>query len=221
MKNLLLFLFIGFFISSCSIQKRQHLPGYHLTFHKKYTSSEAYKTKNHDLSDDDVTDITEDANRSDVTPDQHPFLTDLINEDEEFIQINLSKLNEKLTFPNRKSNSKTTAEKTVVFRDLSIKKKTKNKSLYENPEEDRASNLALIGFILSLAFIILGPLGLFTSIAGIVLCSMALKRMSPETKHRKLAKAGLIISIVTTSLFILALVFLLAFFFFFIYVLFG
>jgi hypothetical protein len=27
------------FITSCSIQKRQHLPGYHITFHKNYKSN--------------------------------------------------------------------------------------------------------------------------------------------------------------------------------------
>lgn len=204
MKNLLI-LIIGLFLFSCSIQKRQHLPGYHITYHKNYSSHEANKDKNQlqeDITENDI--VAENINEKNVTPEQHSLLDELITENEEFVQINLSKLSDNYIQKNKLLNPKVKAKSAIFLNDIKIKKKLRVKKIINDENDDEENkNLAIAGFILSIVGIVFGPL---FSIAGLILCRMALKKMAPDTKYRKLAKAGLIISIVTLALIVLAIV---------------
>lgn len=205
MKNLLLTLFIGVFIVSCSIQKRQHLPGYYITYHKNYTSNEADKDKNQlqeDVTENNV--LAENINVEQITPEQHSLLDELITENEEFVQLNLSKLSANYIQKNKRLNPEVKAKSAIFFNDIKIKKRLRVKKIINDENDDEENkNLAIAGFILSIVGIVLGPL---FSIAGLILCRRALKKMAPDTKYRKLAKAGLIISIVTLALLVLTII---------------
>lgn len=203
MKNLLV-LIIGLLLFSCSIQKRQHLPGYHITYYKNYKSNSKEINPKQVITVEDDELVTEQ-----ITQNEEAISKQSLNS-HDVVYSEENELKEE-----RKPIIKTTKEQYVITYNLNSRKSKllKIKKAKVSTKKDLANDnqqislFALLSFIFALlSLLLLLAIGFpfFMAVAAIVLSSIAIHRFRTGKdvgRGKGLAIAGLIIGILSLLIF--------------------
>lgn len=172
-------------LTSCSIEKRLYLSGFHIDWKKSEQTSQEMKIVNVDNQNRKENELGNEIgiHKLENVPS---FSADTCKRELD----NLLASQQPISFSNK---IKTLVPSGVFNKTLEVTKII----VTQKPEEDKPhiNTMALIGFILSLAIILMFPVN---AILGIIFCRIGLREIkeSPETQKGKgLAIAGLIISI--------------------------
>lgn len=210
--------FIALLLASCSVQKRQHLPGYHITWNsgasKENTSPTKTETAQANQTESDTTGVNIETRSK-----KEASLTE-VNVDSP-VQTQESKSS---TNPARRPEKKSKNDKLEALKGVLIQPQAQSPKVNES-DENSTEQTAVIGFaaiLMSYVFFIMGGilgiaalslLSFLLWIAAIVLAIVALVKISESGKKGKgLAIATIVLFAIPVIIVIIALIALAVYF---------
>ncbi len=198
-------------LTSCTMEKRVHMSGYHIDWHKGKNSSVLKSSDNHNkISNENKAGLTEQSNLLNNTDDNYSN-PNISNE-----EITASADNGQNIIQRKEKSNVLSRYKINSAGDEQVKPSFKSelkkgtKMIMSHAEEPRNNGMALAGFISSLAGLlifgfILGTLAVIFSAIGL----SKIKKDPSKWKGRGMAIAGLVIGVIDIIAWILILAVLL------------